>query len=526
MDVAPVLVNGKWQKSESMGTFRAINPATQESLPVSYPVSSWYEIKKAITAGFNAAEKIAALQKETIAEFLENYALRIEKREDEIVAAAHIETALPSLPRLKEIELPRTINQLQIAAKAVRDRSWSRPTIDTATNIRSMYEPLGGPVIVFGPNNFPFAFNSVSGGDMAAAVAAGNTVIAKANTGHPATTRILAEEALKASLESGMPAASIQMIYRTDHADGKKMVSHRLVSAVAYTGSRSAGLELKEAAEKAGKPIYLELSSVNPVFFLPGAVAEKGPALAEEFVSSCLLGVGQFCTNPGIGVIVKGTDADNFVQKVVELFEAAPVGTLLGPKVYEGLLGAFVHLKAHGASLVTGGKSACSSGYCIKNTLFSVSGDGFIADPVGLQKEAFGNATLLVIAKNESQLPEIAASFEGNLTGSIYSHTEDRDERLYKVIQTILRKKVGRLLNDKMPTGVEVVPSMNHGGPFPAAGHPGFTAVGIPGSILRFAQLCCYDNIRHHRLPPELQDKNLTGSMWRLIDGAYTQEDI
>jgi NADP-dependent aldehyde dehydrogenase len=188
------------------------------------------------------------------------------------------------------------------------------PTIDTQTNIRSMYAALEGGVVVFGPNNFPFAFGSISGGDFAAAVAAGNPVIAKANSSHPGTTRLFAEEALEAVKNLGLPNSMVQLIYRTHHDVGERLVSHPLVGATGYTGSRVAGLVLKNAADRAGKPIYLELSSVNPVVILPGALQERGAEIAEEFVSSCLLGTGQFCTNPGLMILQKDTDTDLFIQ--------------------------------------------------------------------------------------------------------------------------------------------------------------------------------------------------------------------
>ena len=226
-----------------------------------------------IRHGHQASLALRQLPVENIAHFLELYAGRIEAARAALVDMAHIESALPKKPRLDEVELPRTVNQLRQAAAAAREGSWALPTIDTKAGIRSMYAALEGPVTVFGPNNFPFAFNSAAGGDFAAAIAAGNPVIAKANTSHPGTTRLFAVEALAAAIEAGLPPATVQLIYRTDHETGKLLVAHPLVAATGYTGSRSAGLTLKEAADKAGKPIYLELSSINPVVILPGRAA-------------------------------------------------------------------------------------------------------------------------------------------------------------------------------------------------------------------------------------------------------------
>ncbi len=242
----------------------------------------------------------------------------------------------PSSPRLKDVELPRTVNQLRQAAAAARDGSWVQATIDTKANIRSMYGPIG-PVAVFGPNNFPFAFNGAAGGDFAAAVAAGNPVIAKGHSSHPGTSRLLAEEAHAAAKETDMPAGFVQLIYRTGHADGEKLVSHPLIGAVGYTGSRRAGLKLKTAADRAGKPIYLELSSINPVFILPGALDERLDDLAQEFSTSCLMGTGQFCTNPGVVVLPGGATSETFVNAVAKRFREAPAGTMLGEGVRKSL---------------------------------------------------------------------------------------------------------------------------------------------------------------------------------------------
>ncbi|MCB0159272.1 MAG: aldehyde dehydrogenase family protein, partial [Caldilineaceae bacterium] len=181
---------------------------------------------------------------------------------------------------------------------------------------------------------------------------------------------------------------------------------------------------------------------------------------------------------------------------------------------------------AGGAAVLTGGRPVDEPGYAYANTLLRVAGDRFVAAPEVMQTEAFGTVNLIVVAKDVDQLVEIAAHMEGNLTGCLYSHSRGEDDAVYDQVAPVLRTKVGRLLNDKMPTGVAVVPSMNHGGPYPATGHPGFTAVGIPAAMLRFGALYCYDNVRPHRLPPELNDKNPTESMWRFIDRAWTQADV
>lgn len=398
------------------------------------------------------------------------------------------------------------------------------PTIDTAAGIRSSYESLG-PICVFGPNNFPFAFGSVSGGDFAAAIAAGNPVIGKANSSHPETTRLFAEQAAEALKETGLPAATVQLIYRTAHSDGERLVSDPRVGATGYTGSRSAGLALKAAADKAGKPIYLELSSVNPVVITPGALTERGEAIVGEFTTSALMGTGQFCTNPGLVLLLKGEPSNTFINAVKEKFSSAAAGTLLSPAVAKSLSASVKKLCEFGAELLTGGGEPQSDRCAYANTLLTASGSDFLGNPEGFQTEAFGNASLFVVADSIEQLCEVIQHLEGNLTGCLYSDTSGSEEEACELIARELTPKVGRLLNDKMPTGVAVSAAMNHGGPYPATGHPGFTAVGVPASLLRFGKLTSYDNVRASRLPSLLQNKNESGA-WRLVDGKWTQEAI
>jgi NADP-dependent aldehyde dehydrogenase len=521
---APVLLAGRWRAANASGSFRSENPATREPLE-EFPVSTWQDCDEALSAAAETFQQMRGLPAEKLAAFLEAFAARIEARKEEIVKLANLETALPVSPRLADNELPRTTGQLRQAAAAAREGSWATPTIDTKNNIRSMLAPIG-PVVVFGPNNFPLAFNSASGGDFAAAIAAGNPVIAKANTSHPGTTRLLAEEAHAAAQATGMPAGTVQLIYRTSHEDGERLVSDTRVGATGYTGSRSAGLKLKAAADKAGRLIYLELSSVNPVVILPGALDEKLDDIAGQFTTSCLMGTGQFCTNPGLVILLAGERTEQLIDKLVEKFKAAPAGTLLSAGVAKSLEQGISFLIRAGAHTLVGGKNAGSKGYSHGNTLLRASGRQFLEAPEALQGEAFGNASLLVVAADLAEAARVCEQLEGNLTGCIYSHTGGADDAAYDKLAPILRQKVGRLLNDKMPTGVAVSPAMNHGGPYPATGHPGFTAVGIPASLRRFAALACYDGVRENRLPPALQNKNPTGQTWRLIDGKWTTGDV
>lgn len=515
-----VLIAGEWRDADCTGTFQADNPATREALAPVYPVSSWTDCEAVLASADEAFKIMKTMPGDRIAEFLEAFANNIEERAEALVESAHAETALPKSPRLADVELPRTTGQLRQAAAAARTGNWRHPVIDSANNIRSCFGPLG-PVCVFGPNNFPFAFNSAAGGDFAAAIAAGNPVIAKANSSHPGTTKIFAEAANDAAKATNMPAGIVQLLYRTNHDIGQQLITDSRTGATGYTGSRGGGLALKHAADGAGKPIYLELSSVNPVVFLPAVLEEKTEALAEEFAGSCLMGTGQFCTNPGMILLIAGDSTEEFISDVTARFEGAPVGTLLSKSVEKSLHQSHGILAAAGAETCCGRGEGTGTGYNVANTLFRATGEDFLRDPETMQTEAFGNTSLIVVADSIAEAAEVLSQLEGNLTGSIYSAESGADDEAYNLLAPALRQKVGRLLNDKMPTGVAVSPAMNHGGPYPATGHPGFTAVGIPASLIRFGMLQSYDNVRPERLPDILRD-DYDGPAQRLVDGVWT----
>jgi NADP-dependent aldehyde dehydrogenase len=238
------------------------------------------------------------------------------------------------------------------------------------------------------------------------------------------------------------------------------------------------------------------------------------------------MGTGQFCTNPGLVILFAGAETDRFVAAVAERFRTAPVGTLLSRGVADSLAASVQTLARAGARVLAGAAPGGGAGYCHANTLLSLTGAEFLANPEAFQTEAFGNASLFVIAADAREAARLFDALEGNLTGTIYSDTAGEDDALYDQLARRLRRKVGRLLNDKMPTGVAVSAAMNHGGPYPATGHPGFTAVGIPASLRRFAALECFDNVRPERLPSLLKDRNPNGATWRLIDGSWTQATV
>jgi 2,5-dioxopentanoate dehydrogenase len=437
-----VFLNGQWRASVSSSQFSSTNPTTGEAIAPSFPVSDWADCELALSSAASAFTAMKSLSPDAIATFLEKYASLIEGDKEGLVDIAHAETGLPKAPRLADVELVRTTNQLRQAAAAARQQSWTVPTIDTKANIRSCFQAIG-PVCVFGPNNFPFAFNSVAGGDFAAAIAAGNPVIGKANSSHPATSYRFALLAEQAAQETGMPAGIVQLIYRTSHADGERLVADPRLAAIGYTGSRSAGLQLKSVADRVGKPFYAELSSVNPIVFLPGAFRERLDKLIDEYVTSGLMATGQFCTNPGMLLMIAGSHADAFVAGVTSKYQSSQAGTLLSKSVEGSLVKSIGLLKDAGAELLTGGTKVAGDRCAVSNTVLRIHGKQFLRDPHTFQTEAFGNAVLIVVCTDMDELIHIIENMEGNLTGSIYSDTTGVDESDYPQVASVLGQRVG-----------------------------------------------------------------------------------
>ena len=522
----PVLVGGQWREAiHPPGHFQAEDPARGVPIGPRFPISGADDIEAALAAAQSAADELAAAPADRIADFLNAYAAAIDADADILVALAHAETALPVKPRLRSVELPRASGQLRQAANAALHYAWTDPVIDTQAGLRAHRAPLGKPVLVFGPNNFPFAFNAIAGSDFASAIAARNPVIAKAHPSHPATSQRLAQLAHVALVEAGLPAASVQMLYHFDSVQGLALAGDARLGAIGFTGSRAGGLALKASADQAGIPIYAELSSINPVFVLPGALTERGAALAQEFFASCVMGSGQFCTNPGVVVIPAQQDGDAFAAEATARFAAASAKPLFSRGVQDSLSRSVVTLMAAGAELLAGGNVGDGVGYRYQPTLLSVDAEVFLAHAAALQTEAFGPVSLLIRAADVGVMMQVASALEGNLTGTLYHAENGDDDHAWSVIAPVLRGKVGRLIANKMPTGVAVSPAMNHGGPYPSTSHSGFTSVGMPAAIHRFTALHSYDNVPDALLPVELRDRHVAG-LQRRIDGCWTERDV
>ncbi|MFM9196004.1 MAG: aldehyde dehydrogenase family protein, partial [Planctomycetia bacterium] len=392
-EAEPVLVAGRWRAAAATGHFRAVDPATGRARPEGWPLSGWSDVEAAIVAATAAAAALGRLPWARLAAFLERYADRLAARAGELVAVAHAESGLAIAPRLADVELPRTLDHVRQAAAAAREGTWRMAMIDSRHNIRSAAFGLG-PVVVFPPANFPLAYGAVTGGDFAAAIAAGNPVIAKAHPGNPGVSRLAAGEAVAALHDTGLPAATVQLLHGVSAEDGERLVADARVGATGFTGGQEAGKRLYAAAAAAGRVIWVEMGSINPVVLLPGAVADRGIEIAEALTASATGSAGQFCTKPGLVFFIADEPARRFAHAVAERFAALGEQVLLGPAGRDRLVAAIAALERSGARLVAGGGAA--DGPCShRPTLLEVSAAELLARPESLVIEAFGNATLL-----------------------------------------------------------------------------------------------------------------------------------
>jgi len=417
-------------------------------------------------------------------------------------------------------------------AQLVREGSWVDARIDRAQpdrkplprpDVRRMLLPIG-PVVVFSASNFPLAF-SAAGGDTASALAAGNPVIVKAHPSHPGTSELVMRAVQTAIEKCGMPAGLISLVHGTSTAVGEKLVKHPLTRAVGFTGSLQGGRALYNlaAARPDPIPVYAEMGSTNPVFVLPGALAARGEEIAAGLTQSVTMGVGQFCTNPGLVFGLKGPKLDNFVQKTVSLMSQVPVGNMLNAGIChryrKGVeqLKKLPGVKVSGEVVVPEGALKTQAG----GLVFTTDAAGFKSNPA-LREELFGPATVIVGCDSVAEAEQLARGLDGQLTATI--HGTDADLEQYRTLVDILTQKAGRVIYNGFPTGVEVCPAMQHGGPYPATTDARTTSVGT-GAILRFARPVAYQSFPEALLPEALRNKN-TRNRWRLIDGEWTRADV
>jgi NADP-dependent aldehyde dehydrogenase len=482
-------------------------------------------VARALEAAETSFSDYRRCSTEQRAVFLDRIGEEIQRIGDELLTAANIETALP-LERLAG-ERARTIGQIRMFADLIREGSWVEARIDRALpdrkplpkpDIRRMLIPIG-PVVVFGASNFPLAF-SVAGGDTASALAAGCSVVVKAHPAHPATSELVARAIIEAARATGMPAGVISLIQSTRNEIAVALVQHPLAKAVGFTGSLRAGRALFNAASQRPDPIpfYGEMGSINPVFLLPGALSERGDAIAEGLKNSMTQGVGQFCTSPGVSVGIGDGKFDRFVQRMEELIRNAQPGTMLYPGILHSYeLGVRRVSAADGVRMIQPQAAGAGESQALPS-MFETSAQTFMRNRE-LREEVFGPSTIVVRCGSREEMESVAHHLEGQLTATIHGTPEDLPE--FASLISILETKAGRLLFNGFPTGVEVCASMQHGGPYPATTDSRTTSVGT-AAILRFARPVAYQNFPQSALPVELQDENPRG-IWRLVDGEFSR---
>jgi 2,5-dioxopentanoate dehydrogenase len=509
-------------------SFHSFNPATGEKLSYRFNKATSEEVNRAAE---KAAEAFQVYRKKSGVEkaiFLESIADGIIALGDQLIDLCCQETALPKA-RI-EGERGRTVNQLKLFASLLRDGSWVDARIETADPARTpipkadiRYMEIGlGPVVVFGASNFPLAF-SVAGGDTASALAAGCPVIVKVHSAHPATGELVGRAIQKAAKLTNMPDGVFSLL----HGDGKdvgiQLVKHPAVKAVGLTGSFTAGKALFDAAvnREVPIPVYAEMGSTNPVFILPQAMRERAEKIAAGFAGSVTLGVGQFCTNPGVLIHENSSGAKEFNHHLEEEFKKTSGGIMLTETIFTAYKkGLAHHAAAKGIEvLATGAELNQSLG--VQPVLFRTTSDTF-AEHTELAEEIFGPTSLVVEATSKEEVLKLARNLGGHLTATV--HGTDQDLIAYKDLLDILEQKVGRIVINGFPTGVEVCHAMVHGGPFPATTDGRSTSVGT-AAIHRFTRPVCYQGLPSELLPAELKNENPL-NVWRLVNGERTQKKI
>jgi NADP-dependent aldehyde dehydrogenase len=497
-------------------TFRAYNPADGQPTDPAYYAATEPDLNVAVESAAAGAPFLAASSGADRAKLLRAMADAIDDDAGDLIARAHLETALPE-PRLKG-EVTRTSNQLRLFANVAEEGSWVMARIDTADpqrtppkpDIRSMLRPLG-PVAVFGASNFPLAF-SVAGGDTASSFAAGNPVIVKAHPAHPGTSELAARALTQAVEQCGFPAGTFSLLFDAGTRIASALVRHPLIRAVGFTGSFKGGRALMDLAAVREQPIpvYAEMGSANPVFILPRALRERGESIAAGLHTSFTLGAGQFCTKPGL-VFVDNSDAP-FVTKLRQLTANGPGFSLLSAGIAQAYT---TGLQQRSALSATTGPQK-DTGFAAQAALLETDYAAFAADS-SLHEELFGPSALLITGSGREQMIAAARALTGHLAASIFG-TED-DLREYAELISILETKVGRIVFNAFPTGVEVTHAMVHGGPYPATSDGRSTSVGTQ-AILRFARPVCYQDFPQTALPAELKDSN-PRKILRLWNGVW-----
>jgi len=509
--------------------FHAAEPATGAKLEPGFHAATGEEVDRAAqlaAEGFAVYSRVSGCERGAL---LRKIAANIEAIAGELVERARRETALP-VARLQG-ETGRTCGQLRLFAQVAEEGSWVQARLDRADrerkplprpDLRSMLRPLG-PAVIFGASNFPLAF-SVAGGDTASALAAGNTVMVKAHPAHPGTSELVGRAIQHSVRDCGLPQGVFSLLFDSGTRVGIQLVKHPLVKAGGFTGSHAAGRALMDLAAARPEPIpfFAEMSSTNPLFVLPGALRERGEKIAAGLHTSFTLGAGQFCTKPGIVFLPDGPESASFAETMRKLVDAPAGFHLLTKGIRSSYDAAIRERKAQAEVRLLAESPAAEeqAGFAARPALFETDADAFLKSD--LDREIFGPTTLLVEHSKRDQVLAIARSLEGHLTATIHG-TED-DLREFADLIAILEGKVGRLIFNGFPTGVEVSNAMVHGGPYPATSDGRSTSVGTQ-AIFRFARPVCYQDFPDSALPDELKNANPL-AIWRMLDGEMTRAAV
>jgi alpha-ketoglutaric semialdehyde dehydrogenase len=514
---------GSEKSSSGSIVFKAINPATGKELEPSFYEATTAEVDQAVHKAEEAFKIYSHKSGREKAEFLEIITDEILALGDELIQRCMAETGLPEA-RLTN-ERSRTMNQLQLFASVLREGSWVDARIELAQpdrqpipkpDIRSMQKALG-PVGIFGASNFPLAF-SVAGGDTASALAAGCTIVVKAHPAHPGTCELVGNAIINAIQKTGMPEGTLNMVHGRSSDVGIAIVKHPLIKAIGFTGSFRGGKALFDAASQRPEPIpvYAEMGSTNPVFILPGALNDKKEEIAKGLTASVTLGVGQFCTNPGLVFLENSEGSDRFKKAVAQNFKESISGTMLTSGIQKAYKNDAEKLASQNGVKILARGQAQGEGFQGVPFIMQTSAKNFMASKA-FEEEVFGPLTVTVTGDEKSELLKIAENLSGHLTTTIWANGDDLKE--YADLIEILERKVGRLIMNGFPTGVEVCHAMIHGGPFPATTDSRTTSVGAT-AIRRFTRPVCYQNFPDRLLPDELKNDNPL-NIWRLVNGEF-----
>lgn len=504
----------------------AINPKTKEKLEGEFASATENEIILAAESAHLAWQIFKNTSGATKAKLLRTIAENIENLGDTLVHRAMAESGLPE-GRIKG-ERGRTCGQLRMFATLVEEGSWVRATIDTAmperkpmarVDIRKMYQSIG-PVAIFGASNFPLAF-STAGGDTASALASGCPVVVKGHPSHLGTHALVSQAISEAVQSCDLPEGTFSAI-NGGISQGSQLVKHPRIMAVGFTGSLRGGNAIMRATYEREEPIpvYAEMGSINPIFILPSKLDGNHEALASQLSNSINMGVGQFCTNPGIVVVPPSDHQEKFLEQYAKSFEELKEHTMLNEGIYNNYESTKNNLLVNEEVQSMCGKTSDDS-WSAQPALARTSAQSFISNP-NLHQEVFGPFSMAIMCKSIEEMNAVAQCIEGQLTATVMGADEEISK--HNDIVDVLREKVGRVVFNGVPTGVEVGHAMHHGGPYPSASSSKYTSVGTD-AIIRFVRPICLQNAPQSILPEALQDSNPL-NIWRMVNGEQTREKI